>query len=372
MNATDSLKCGSSTTRILIAELDSPAQRARFDSRGSRQAIVELTGMLRAAMLISRTVLVTDAMLLDGSYFVTLGPEGVLREMGANLTGYPLVVTGKFDSLREGLRSRLDNPGFHWSVKGIEFGQPVPENVRRSWQRWLSYIDDGIIDYEVQSDMEKKLDLSETPLGLILDPVLIRDLRAEPRRSLAWKRIDRAALSSLDRERAKSWWNGGYLRLIAKNAEADWVSFEAGSTRDFPLQDHQIQLPKRLLEWTRESTPATIAFAWDSTSAQRDRLHGDPGWAQLRDLAYAVTQVTRTASRRRALLDAISKTGIALLVIALALPSWEQTALENPLTWVVFAGGVLATIPFGALKSLQELSKRDEATALLIHKTKEK
>lgn len=141
----------SAANRILIAEMDSIAQRARYDTKDHHVATTELSGMLRIGRLVSEHILLTDAMVLDGSYFMRLGPEGVIRELGATEAQFPLTITGHYSSLREGLEVRLANADFVWSLENFRQGHEAPSSITNTWQQWLDYVERGIVRYEQQN-----------------------------------------------------------------------------------------------------------------------------------------------------------------------------------------------------------------------------
>ena len=79
------------------------------------------SGVLRTADLVSDTILVTDAQLLDGAFFASLGPTRVHSLLGRVDTDAPaLTVLGRGPSLEESLRSMAVGPAeptaFTWSV----------------------------------------------------------------------------------------------------------------------------------------------------------------------------------------------------------------------------------------------------------------
>lgn len=357
-------------TRILVSELDSSAQADRF-ARDPAGATAELTGMLRLGVLISRRVLLTDAMLLDGAYFMRLGPEGVLRELGTTQARCPLTVTGRAPSLREGLEQRLADPGFRWSLGVVEHGATPPVWVEEAWDEWIRFVDDGFIGYEQQDPgFPERLSIERPAFAHGASPEFVEELRGVLKRSDAWARIEAGLaagdLSAHEHDRLKQWWNAGYSLLIAEKTGADWMSFESGHLDTGAGSISQLHLPERLVTWAKESTPATTALAWDASAKQRTRLHERPTWRRMRDLAYAVTQVAATSSRGGVLMGSVLRLLVAALVILLAVPGWEVDALDHPLTWIVFAGVILTTIPFDSLLALVELLKPDKRTTLIL------
>jgi hypothetical protein len=355
-----------STSRVLVAELDSPAQAARFSVRGSSVAITEITGMLRVGMLVSRRILVTDAMLLDGAYFMTLGPEGVLRELGAAPAQYPLTITGRHATLREGLQARLDDKSFRWSLATRDRG--LPETAQKTWAEWLHFVDAGLIDYEQQMNAVAPLRTGAPPTSDEAEfaVVMAAGLSEQKVRSVAWGMIDELSVDDHYRVRIREWWDEAYLRMIAENARADWVSFETSSK--LGRNHHELPLPEELVAWARASTPATIAVAWDATEPQRERLHARPTWARVRDLAFGATRVSVAPSRRGVLSGSILKLLLAVVVLALAAPWLSIGSLDNPWTWVAFVGAIATTVPFDSLGALLGLLKTAPRTRIVLYR----
>lgn len=360
-------------TRILISELDSPAQAARFAAHGTHAALAEFTGMLRVGMLVSSTVLVTDAMLLDGEFFITIGPDGLLRELGTTPARFPLVVTGTAATLRDGLRNRIENPAFQWSLPGVDGESGAAASVRHAWDQWLRYEETGVLRYERQTSASAPIRLGGYPdiPSDVVERIRSIGLDQERYRSQAWAMIDQLDLTGEHRDAVRAWWTDAYLRMIAENAEADWVSFDTDTALPLALRPRDVSLPLSLslLDWARESTAATIGVAWDASGRQRQRLHEKPTWPRMRDLAFAVTRVASAESRRGVLFGSAAKVAIALVVVGLALPGLEIGSIDSPWTWIAFVGAIATTIPFDALLALLGLLQRDPRARLVLHRT---
>ncbi|MCK8477091.1 hypothetical protein [Microbacterium aurugineum] len=358
-------------SRVLIAELDSPAQARLFES-GAREAIAELTGMLRIGMLVSTEILVTDAMLLDGAYFAALGPDGVMRELGASPARYPLTITGVHPTLRDGLQARLQNEDFRWSLPALRGAVDVPEDVRRVWDEWLRLVETGIIRYEQQTVGGAPLRLARMPAVSPDERLLVEEARLDEirHRSRAWLEIDRLPLSEPSREIVRRWWSDAYLRMIAENAGADWVTFGAETAGPLVLGEHDVEVPlsTALVAWARESTAATVALAWDASGRQRRSLRARPSWSGMRALAFAATQVAAVPSRQSVLRTSIAKLLIALFVVALAVPGFGIGSVDNVWTWAAFVGVIATTVPFESLGALRGLLARDPRVRFVVHR----
>lgn len=360
-----------SDSRVLIAELDSPAQAERFARLGARTATVELTGMLRIGVLVSETVLVTEAMLLDGAYFLALGPEGVLSELGASGVRHPLTITGTSGSLSAGLQSRLDNPGFKWSLPGVVSTSEIPSAIRNRWDEWLAAVESGFITYETQSRDLPPMRTGPVPIRTeaALQRVMASGLGDIRFRSDAWRIIDELDLFDDERTDVRRWWNDAYLRMIAENAEADWISFDTDTATPLALGPRDVELPlsSALIAWARGSSPATVAVARDASREQQEQLRRRPDWTRMRNLAFSASQVTATSSRPGVLYGSYAKLAIALVLVALALPGLDVGAIDSPLTWIAFVGVVATTVPFDSLWALVRLLAKEPRARLVLH-----
>lgn len=97
--------------RPTAAAPDDPAGQLRalprLDGRGRlhREGVQWFAGVLRTADVLTDRILVTDAQLLDGTFFQGLGVERVMHLLGRNdLDGPALTVVGRAASLEESLR----------------------------------------------------------------------------------------------------------------------------------------------------------------------------------------------------------------------------------------------------------------------------
>ncbi|MGO1590565.1 MAG: hypothetical protein ACTHW1_08725 [Ancrocorticia sp.] len=326
---------GHLASRILIAELDSMAQAERY-ATDPELATAQLSGMLRTGRLISEAVLVTDVMLLDGTYFMTLGPEGVLRELGARDSEFPLVLTGTSDSLTSALKERVDNPDFPWSLEAVTTGNQAPQWVRDRWQEWISFEQRGLIHYVTQSG-EFELP-TDTARPAVDSPhrELFTALENEKTRRKAIKLINEGSLNAADQKNVFRWWNDLYLRAIAKRADADWLSFEAPETQplDTGHNDDSLHLPQKLLTWAHESNPASMGLAMDATADQREHLRGSYSifeerrrWGAVRSLAYQATQVSSIPTRGQVLRSAWAK--VIAAIAAFILGALEYMGLST-------------------------------------------
>ena len=212
-------------------------------------ATAELTGMLRTGRRMSEAVLVTDVMVLDGTYFMMLGPECVLRELGARDSEFPLVLTGTSDSLTSALKKRVDSPDFPWYLESVSSENQAPQWVRDRWQEWISFEEHGFIRYATQFGEFKLPTDTARPAADSPDAGFFTALENEKTRRNAIALIKDSTLNPTDQKNVSRWWNALYLRAIATGADADWLSFEAPETQPLATDhdDDSLHLPQKLL-----------------------------------------------------------------------------------------------------------------------------
>lgn len=88
-----------------LINLDSVAQRETLES-DSESAFDDLTGVLRVGCLLTGTLLLTDAQVLDGALMLRIGPRGVFSRIGTSFEIY-----ARADSLENSLYQFFDNGG---------------------------------------------------------------------------------------------------------------------------------------------------------------------------------------------------------------------------------------------------------------------
>lgn len=106
--------------RVLVFELDSVRQKERFEALGPQQAIREITGMIRAALLLSERLNITDTMLFDGVYFAHMPPSKLAAALGVHTAELPLTVLCRKQTLKETTHAILSNLGFTWQIEDRE------------------------------------------------------------------------------------------------------------------------------------------------------------------------------------------------------------------------------------------------------------
>jgi hypothetical protein len=357
--------------RVLISELDSLVQARLFRASRSRpeDAIETLTAYLRVGSLVADRVVITDAMLLDGAYFLTLGPTGVAAALGRGAGPLPLLVTSPHASLAEALRSRLRKRGFQWSLDSTPLGRAAgakrwPTSTASAWQEWISASERGLIDVEMQVDEPLTMLFPPAPSVSARARAVEKALRREKARSEALKTLRLANIPADDEIALRDWWSDAYVGLLARRARADWISFD--SAEGAPAGYERIPMPSALVEWARRAGPASFSLGWDASQRRREMLLARPSWTRMRDLAFVATAVSRPASRRRVLVSAAVSVVFATAAVIVDSPFWGDSDAAQPVTWLAFAVVLVTTFPVTALRNLWGLLARESRATLTV------
>ncbi len=368
--STSSLRSGG---RLLIAEFDSPAQARSFDDRDPAVALRELTQRLRVGMIVAESVVVTDAMVLDGAYFLALGPSGVLRDLGLSTVQLPLLITGRAISLAQALEDRRADPEHLWASAGFVPSRRwyPPESVLRVWDEWIDAEERGLLRYEQQEiSSSTVMRFGDLPTLSVSGTAFAARLRRTAKRSVAENMLRLSVLTHEERAVLRDWWSDAYMRLIAENARADWLSFR-GSHASRPEERQgavMLALPERLKTWAEMATPAAVAEARGCTTALRKRLVEHPRQSSVRSLAYVAMAQAPRPRRRNVVIASSVRVLVAAILIVFALPFLPWLASDGPFAWIVFAIVAATTIPYGAMRDIALLMVREPHAVLVLHR----
>lgn len=93
----------SSTSRILATNFDSLNQADLWLSHGAEVASEIMMAMLRTSLLLGIQLTIDRNQLLDGVFFLSLGPDGIARELGLAPTAVlPIIMTGSPETPLDG------------------------------------------------------------------------------------------------------------------------------------------------------------------------------------------------------------------------------------------------------------------------------
>lgn len=364
--------------RVFIAELDSQAQAAAFrDVDGvrladPRPAILMLTERLRVGATIAGTVLVTDAMVLDGEYFLTLGPGGVLRELGMSTADLPLEITGLDASFADALERRRTTGDHAWAVAdGAVSDDWTPSvHIEQAWRDWVAAAEMGLIRYTRQPSAVAEMRFGTEPVIDAASAAQLERLRIEKYRSAAHRILDELESTSPgDAAATRKWWSDAYLRMIAENAAASWLSF--GGSVAAPLEEREgsvtLRVPLRLATWAQRATPAEFAAGRAAAGDLREKLQSGPSGLQLRALTFIATAEMERPSRARIVAEAVARIIVAAMLVVIALPFVPLFAADGPLAWCVFAIIVVGTFPFAAFAAVFRVFVPERTAVLVVH-----
>jgi hypothetical protein len=348
--------------RVLIAELDSLAQRD-LESRLGRAATEQhLVGALRAAHLLAGTVLVTDSMLLDSRFFSSVGPRELAARLGTEVSRLPLSIVSKEGSLRTALAAKLADEEFVWQ---LDDDRPL-----RSWHAWIAAEEAGYVAAETFTSFDhaggpiaKPDFVAPPPLRTRSEHPVVAEFveragSAEAKRSSVYA-DHRAARSTVEQEhqdeldRLHREWNLHYLQAMATQHHASWITFEPELTAALTADGHlagpkTLTISGRLHDLISDAPPAVYAQMRFAARHASDRFKEDPTARNLRSLAFALDSSTSSPGLRASAFGAIASLVLAVLGLGFGvldslggLSKWWTTVV------VVLAG--LVTFPWAAV-----------------------
>lgn len=308
------------------------------------------SGVLRTADLVSDTILVTDAQLLDGAFFASLGPSRVRSLLGRAVTDTPsLTVLGRGPTLEESLREMVVGPAgattFTWSVLGTFLAagtsskdrltaehadrilsagagtvteainaawidsldsQADADSVRHltaMWQAWVLAEQAGLVAFERYAQPPSSLwgecaARWARPSGGAVLGALLEELARTPQRSAALRLLDATErggrVAVHERLWAEAWYLTVYADFVARNNGADWIDITGSRLSDHPItpvgggSTLQVTLRGAAPRLLDEMPPAQFeVFRYRARSAIADyRL--SPTQRALDRIAYAV------------------------------------------------------------------------------------
>ncbi|GAA5035639.1 hypothetical protein ACFQRL_01040 [Microbacterium fluvii] len=359
-------------SRVLVLELDSVQQAARFDKAPSVEAAVhELTGIVRTALLLADRITVTDSMLFDGVYFAHMPPDALAQALGVHSSALPIEVVTSHESLAASLAAKRDNPAFDWQLTP----RVTDAHAARHWDAWLA------LEGRVPTTQYRPLPAFSAPDAewvAALTPAaaaLLDSLRGEQRRSVATAAVAEAAQQHpLDRHiaRVAAWWSTVYNIAIAQALDADWLRFDAVDDHDDGLEREaargrrRLSVSPTLVETATDAAAPLFGMIRSNTAPHRRRLRTGASWWRMRALTYAVTQTGQSPKLWRALVDAVMRLAIAGIAIALIVPGFADGLEALGFAWAIFAVSAVATIPYSAIGLLFQTLRREKVPLLSI------
>ncbi|MGN6743389.1 MAG: hypothetical protein ACTHJL_08845 [Amnibacterium sp.] len=362
---------------VLVRELDSVEQRLLYDRLGPEATDI-LLGMLRAAVLLSETVLLTDAMLLDGILFQVIGPADLAQALGLPAHRLPLLVLTRSGRLDDAVEAQRQDPTWSEVARRDRPGHDLARDVAERRTEWLRAAarDHFSVRPFGPGDFSLRFDDSDVFLSRLPKQVraVATDLRREQGRRRAFTRLDQALAEHPDArghvEAVRRWWNESYLRAIATQHGASWIRMATPARPEDvpPSAAPSRTLSGNLLETLRRIPPAVYGEILYASTAERARFRREGTQRALNGLAYAVRMSLPAAPRRSAVLRrAVLRLLLAGAAIGLSFaPSgWHFFGVTAALIALL-----LTTIPWDELWSIRDITRREhEATITLAHRS---
>jgi hypothetical protein len=246
--------------RVMVREFDSVEQARLRRSLGREESNRQLLAVLRLACLLEESVLLTNAQLLDGVFFLDLGPAELARLLDCEGRALPFVVgleAGMHDlaGALEQMRGRGEE--FRWSSH-TTLASADPLDLDRCLKAWLQYADQGLLRTTAYSrnagDVALALEAVGAPAVLprtvrqALEPAGGTPAVASWSRSTYVKHVEAGiadgSLTASEATIAYEWWNEAYSRALASSNDAIWITCTAQASAS------EEQLPERSRSWS--------------------------------------------------------------------------------------------------------------------------
>ncbi|MBM7829676.1 hypothetical protein JOE59_000381 [Agromyces cerinus] len=379
--------------RILIAELDSMAQRARFDSRADATAIRELTGMVRTAYLLSDRIVVTDAMLLDGIYFMHMTPDRIAVALGVAPYELPMTVLSGFHRLGDALEAKRSSREQVWQTGERGDVPGWADRVTSAQRQWIESAEAGAFAIEPFADpVEVRADggfvrsvpdpdwVAALPAG---PAALLTQSLTAPSRSAFEIARDRS-VAALDGQGAAGeleafgavadWWRGAYLDEVAERNGVDWIRFDGAADSAVVRNDSEVSgqgrrhflLAGSVVDHVREMPPGAFGAARYAARASREAFMERQTPRRLRGLAFSVVAGLTAPRRGRVLAASVSRLALAAAVVVVSLPFLPSTLWGMEVAWLAFGAAVVATVPWQDLMTIATLTNPRGAAELSV------
>jgi len=369
-------------SRVFIAELDSLEQARIFaEAPGNpAAAITRITGMIRAALFLSDTVLISDSMLLDGLYFAHVSPLELAATLGVDPHRLPLMVLSSHTDLSLALEQKKANEEFVWQ---LEASALTALEIEEHWASWIHAAASGSIQISKWGAVpagsragnfigdHRPPELTAIPKEVEL--LLLRGVSA-PSRSDFFALLDEAkTIASPEHAEVlnqfQQWWNARYLDKLAELNDASWIRFISEVNRVTAASPNRkvLNVSGIFLANLEGMSPARYAVVYESVTRQRAQFIEQPSSWRLRNLIFAATNLLQAPSRPHVLRSSVFKVLFAGLAILLAVPNLAIAGVDGiSLAWIAFAVGALLSLPFGELLTLWTLAKSSTKAQLSV------
>lgn len=343
----------------------------------------ELTAMLRAAVLLCGELLVTDAMLLDGEFFLSLGPEQVAARLGLVGQPLPMVVLVDGASLEDALQRKRERESFVWQTREVAAGLGIgTEEWARSmeprWQEWIAAARAGVVSCQSRraagGGTEHGLAVClDSPPPVTTEPArrllaLVEEHRWSGRSDVvaAYERLRGAGdLPDDELTRVLSWWNDAYRDAVAGQQGAAWIRFTPSPAEGLidasagPRGRRRIGLSGDLVDSLVTVPSGVFGALRHALRDERDAFARKPTTGNLDAIAYGAQAGLEVAASRRAVL-----TGAVVRLLFAVLALVAGSSLVPELLEGVDAGllglALLAvvTVPWSELATIRRAGRR--------------
>jgi hypothetical protein len=376
--------------RVLIAELDSVVQSALYQKRGAAAAEEALVGALRAAHLLSGTILVTDSMLLDSRFFTAVRSLELATRLGLERNRLPLHVVSREGSLRHALDAKLADPDFHWQLGS---GRPthtwLDDRIRASWDDWIEAEEAGYVGHETYAHYEHQgstvakddfvfgVDFGAHADHEHVHAFVAQAQEAGPKRSPVYGaheslRATAPAHVHAELDRLREVWNFAYLQAMADQHHASWITLDLDAEREGAARTAggtALSISGNLRALITEAPPPVYAQMAFAARKQSERFKEDPSEKNLRELAFALDAATTAPT----LGDTRSGATMSVLTagVAGALSVLQAGQDLSPVRGIVVAFVVFAvTFPWASMRAWRRTGRSHTAGLLAIGGTR--
>lgn len=408
-------------SRCLVADFDSTQQASIFDNFAEQDSIgrrlnSRLPAVISAARLgriISDRLTIPSNQILDGCVLLDVGPEGFGRILGDD-SQLSIVVLGSSDCLAGDLIDLVNNlrsfafSTFHvFDLDELTLASHVPigpavstvpeaiEVIRLAahragdrvvsavewmvtkWLAWLDAEERGVLAHEQRQPFGDWLP-NPPSHSLGIEANLVAALCAERTRSGALRLLRSTSMTPADLDRAWSWWNGEYLDAIAMLHDTFWLkctsdlvddgSFRSvAGNRDTDRQQSSLVLRGSALSYLQVMPGAVFAGIVFKTRLALCRWEEHASDRNLQVISHIVGRECEPIDIHRVRTELTIRIALTLVVAGVgALGSTVVGEDQRGWTaWVLIAViAVLATLPFGDVKSRMNIRKRKVAAVI--------
>lgn len=345
---------------VLVFGLDSMEQARVFRAHPAPVAACDaLVGQIRAALLFNETVLLTDAMVLDGELFRRLDPHAMAAALGVEPHRLPFAVRATHDDLEGALRAKLRDGEFRWQcarpTPGLEAAARVRawlEAARRGWFTVTPYRAGGIPALALPSAPEALTRSLPDHAAQLLDLIREQDRRSVAERLIGDFHADAPDVRSMRGvRRVADWYHAAYLEAVAVQNSARWFAVTGAPPR---RRDRRyVAVPPSLMTFCETQPPAVYAAARASTRELGRPAHGVPKVASTAFGALAARHAQPALGR--VIVGLSARVVLAVATIVAAVLGWATDSDTLLIALGAFALLIASSVPWGELRVVSDI-----------------